>query len=130
MSKKSNLTISPLLGESKALIEQGRQQLAVAVNSAMSLLYWRIGTRIHKEVLINRRAEYEKEVVATLSAQLTGEYGSGWGEKQLRHCLRATEAFPNQEIFYTLCRELSRSQIRCLQDYFFNVNISVCPKHK
>jgi hypothetical protein len=45
----------PLLEELRRMIEESRRSLAGAVNAAMTMLYWRIGTRI----------------VATLSQQLS-----------------------------------------------------------
>jgi len=33
-------------------------------------MYWHIGERINREVLSNERAEYGKQIVATLSQQL------------------------------------------------------------
>ena len=48
--------IQPLVGDIKTLIAESRQQVAVAVNSAMSMLYWNIGKRINDEVLQNQRA--------------------------------------------------------------------------
>jgi len=47
------------------------------------MLYWQIGNRINTEILKDQRAEYGKQIVATLSRQLTEELGSGWGEIQL-----------------------------------------------
>lgn len=46
-----------LLGDIRQLIEQGRQQLASTVNSALTQLYWHIGQRIRIEVLQGQRAE-------------------------------------------------------------------------
>lgn len=40
-----------LLGDIRLLIEHSRQQLASAVNSALTGLYWHIGQRIRTEVL-------------------------------------------------------------------------------
>lgn len=37
--------------------------------SALSCLYWRIGKRIQEEILQGERAEYGKEILATLSQQ-------------------------------------------------------------
>lgn len=96
----------------KSLIEESRQQVAVTVNAAITLLYWNVGMRINEEVLGNQRAEYGKQVVASLSDLLTADYGAGWGEKQLRQCIRLAEAFPKKEIVYTLCRQLSWSHLR------------------
>jgi predicted nuclease of restriction endonuclease-like (RecB) superfamily len=104
--------IQPLVGDIKTLIAESRQQLVVAVNSAMSMLYWSIGKRINDEVLQNQRAEYGKEIVVSVARQLEVEYGKGWGEKQLRQCMKLAETFPEKEIVYTLCRQLSWSHIR------------------
>ena len=116
MSKKkspsSHLSTNSLFSELRELIEQSRQQVAVAVNSAMTVLYWQIGKRINEEVLQNQRAEYGKQVVLAISEQLMREYGKGWGEKQLRQCMQFAQAFPESEIVYTLCRQLSWSHIR------------------
>ena len=42
-----------------------------------------------------------------LARHPTAEYGSGWSEKQLRHCMRAAEVFPDEAILSALRRELS-----------------------
>jgi hypothetical protein len=102
----------PLFSEITTLIKQSRQQVAVAVNATMSMLYWQIGKRINDEILNNERAEYGKQVVQNISDQLLAAYGKGWGEKQLRHCMQFAEVFPNTKIVYTLCGQLSWSHIR------------------
>jgi predicted nuclease of restriction endonuclease-like (RecB) superfamily len=118
MSKKEfcppRPSANPLATDIKELIAQSRQQVAVAVNSAISMLYWQIGKRINEEVLQNQRAEYGKEIVATLSQQLSEEYGKGWSKRQLHHCLRFAETFPDIEIVHTLCTQLSWSHIRLI----------------
>ncbi len=112
MSKEIENTA--LLGSIKELIEQSRHQVAVTVNATITALYWNVGKKINHETLQNTRAEYGKQIVATLSRQLTMEYGKGWGEKQLRHCMRFADAFPDEQIVYTLCRQLSWSHIRLI----------------
>jgi len=103
-----------LFSEIKTLIEQGRQQVAVTVNAAMTMLYWQIGKRINEEVLHEKRAEYGDQIVVSLSRQLKDEYGSGWSEKQLRHCLRFAETFPDEQIVSALRRQLSWTHIKTL----------------
>jgi predicted nuclease of restriction endonuclease-like (RecB) superfamily len=98
----------------KQLIEQSKTKVALAINAEISLLYWQVGNRINNEILGNERAEYGKQVIQTLSNQLTEEYGKGWGEKQLRHCMQFASVFSSQEIVYTLCRELSWSHLRLI----------------
>ena len=99
--------INKLFLEIKHLIEEARQSFAVTVNAATTVLYWNIGKRVNDEILENKRAEYGKEVVKTLSGELTQEFGKGWSEKHLRHCLRFAETFPNKENLYALSRQLS-----------------------
>jgi len=96
----------------KQLIEQGKQQIAISVNTTMSMLYWQIGKMINDDVLQNQRAEYGKQIVSTLSRHLTQEYGDGWGEKHLRQCMQIAQAFPDEQIVYTRCRELNWSHLR------------------
>ena len=88
--------------------------MAVAINSEISILYWHIGNRINSDILNNKRAEYGKQIIANLSQHLTQEYGRGWSEKQLRHCIHFAETFSDEKIVYTLCRQLSWSHIRLI----------------
>ncbi len=112
MIKQNLRHISPVFTELKTLIEQSKQDVAVSVNATMSMLYWQIGRRINKEILQEKRAEYGKQIIATLSNKLTEEYGRGWSEKQLRHCTQFAMVFPEKEILSTLWRQLSWSHIK------------------
>ena len=115
---KNNLlesgVLTSLATEVKQLITQSRRQVAVQVNSAITLLYWNVGKRIRLEILKEQRAEYGKQILANLSRELTLAFGKGWGEQQLRHCVRCAEVFVDEQILYTLCIELSWSHIRTL----------------
>jgi predicted nuclease of restriction endonuclease-like (RecB) superfamily len=101
-----------LFQEVRQLIDTAKHRAAVAINAEITLLYWQVGNRIHTEILQGQRAEYGKQIIVSLSERLTQAYGKGWGEKQLRHCLRLVETFPDEKIVYTLCRELSWSHLR------------------
>lgn len=98
-----------LLGDIKSLIDDGRQQAAAAVNIGLTLLYWRVGQRINTEILQGERAAYGEQIVATLSRQLTIDYGRSFGIKNLRHMMRFAEVFPSGDIVSTLSRQLSWS---------------------
>ena len=115
MSKKEffppQSSVNPLVVEIKELIALSHQQVSVAVNSAMSMLYWQIGKRINDEVLQNQRAEYGKEIVPILSRQLSEEYGSAFSEKNLRRMMQFARVFPVQEIVVSLIRQLSWTHI-------------------
>ena len=105
---------SAVLVDIRQLIDNARHRAAMAVNAELTLLYWQVGRRIRTEVLQNQRAEYGKQIISTLAQQLTADYGKGWSEKQLRHCLRIAEIFADEAIFSTVRRELSWSHIKTL----------------
>ena len=89
---------SALLGDIRALIEAARKHAASTVNSELTMLYWRIGQRIHTQVLDGRRGAYGKEVLPTLAAQLVKEYGSSFAEQNLRRMVQFATTFPAFQI--------------------------------
>ncbi|EPY8489880.1 PDDEXK nuclease domain-containing protein, partial [Pseudomonas aeruginosa] len=72
-----------------------------------TMLYWRIGQRIHTQVLDGRRGAYGKEVLPTLAAQLVKEYGGSFAEQNLRRMVQFAATFPDEQILVSLIRELS-----------------------
>ncbi len=101
-----------LIGELKQLIEETRTTVAATVNTGLTLLYWRVGNRIRQDVLADKRADYGKEILPTLSAKLMDEYGRGWSERNLAYMIRFAEVFPDFEILQTLCAKLSWSHFK------------------
>lgn len=112
--KTQNKGFDFFYSEIKNLIDKARQNIAVSVNSATTILYWNIGARVNNEILNNQRAEYGKEIIKSLSQELTREFGKGWSEQQLRHCIRISESFPDKNILYALSRELSWTHLRTI----------------
>ena len=98
-----------LLNDLARLIEKSQNQAAVVVNSAVTMLFWQVGKRINEHILQNKRAEYGKEVVSTISIQLKVDYGRNFEEKNLRRMMQFAEVFPEIEIVVTLSRQLSWS---------------------
>jgi predicted nuclease of restriction endonuclease-like (RecB) superfamily len=96
-----------LLGDIRILIEGARQRAASAVNSELTMLYWRIGQRIHAQVLEGRRADYGEEVLPNVAAQLVREYGSSFSVKNLRRMVQFATTFPDEQIVVSLIRQLS-----------------------
>ena len=70
-------------------------------------IHWQIVDRIRQDVLKEKRAKYGKEIVATLSRQLTDDYGNNFNEKNLRRMIQFAEVFPDKEIVVSLIRQLS-----------------------
>lgn len=59
-----------LLGDIRRLIDKAQPCVATTVNVTLTMLYWRIGKRINQEILKGNRAQYGKEILATLSQRL------------------------------------------------------------
>ncbi|MBL1411089.1 PDDEXK nuclease domain-containing protein [Sphingobacterium faecale] len=106
---------NPLFATIKQLIEDSKQQVAVAVNATMSMLYWSIGSAINKELKqYDKQQSYGKQIVATLWRQLQSEYGTSFSEKNLRRMMQFAEVFPDEKIVVSLIRQLSWSHIKLL----------------
>jgi predicted nuclease of restriction endonuclease-like (RecB) superfamily len=111
---QSPLVDNALAAEVKQLIQSAKQRAVVAVNAELTLLYWQVGKRIADEVLGGERAEYGKQVIDHLARDLTVAFGKGWNKKQLHHCLRFAETFPEPEIVSALRRQLSWTHFKNL----------------
>ena len=48
------------------IINEARQSVAVAANSALTMMYWHIGNTIETYILEGQRAEYGKQIVGDL----------------------------------------------------------------
>lgn len=112
MSQLNNLM--PLIQEITALIRSAKQRAAVAINSEITLLYWQVGNRIRQDVLGGERADYGKQVMATLAADLTAQFGKGWSKRNLAQMIKFAEVFSDLEIVHALRAQLSWTHIRQL----------------
>ena len=99
----------PLLTDLRELIQHGREQVARTVNAGLTLLYWHIGTRIRRDLLKGKRAQYGENIVQAVSAQLTREFGRGYSARNLFQMVRFAEAFPQARIVQALSAQLSWS---------------------
>ena len=71
-------------------------------------MYWHIGERINCVVLGNERADYGKQIVATVSRQLQAWYGSkGFEERTIRRMVQFAQEFPDWQIVSPLVSKLS-----------------------
>jgi hypothetical protein len=123
LMKKKNQTVpasvaapdtKALFCDIRQLIEETRSSVAAVVNAGLTSLYWQIGKRIQDDVLKGARADYGKQILATLSQQLVNEYGNGFSEKNLRRMVQFSEVFPDSEIVVSLIRQLSWTHILAL----------------
>ena len=91
------------------IIDQGKNQLAKQVNSTIAVVYWQVGKKINEHILNNQRAEYAKEIVSTVSAQLKQVYGKSFEERNLRRMIQFVEVFPDIQIVSQVATQLSWS---------------------
>lgn len=103
-----------LLKDLRELIAEARQDVAQQVNSALVLLYWRVGKRIRQDILQEKRAEYGEQIVATLSQDLSKEFGPGFTARNLANMVKFAEVFQDEKILHTLRAKLSWSHFRLI----------------
>lgn len=101
-----------VVADIRRMIESARGRVASYANAELTMLYWRVGGRIRREVLRGKRAAYGEEIVSTVSRQLAMEYGDGFSTKNLRHMVRFAEVFPGEEIVSALSSVLSWSHFK------------------
>lgn len=99
----------PIVAEVRALIVSARKTVATTVNASLTTLYWRIGTRIRRDILRKKRSGYGEEILQTLSAKLSSEFGRGFSTSNLAYMVLFAELFPDEEIVQTLSGKLGWS---------------------
>lgn len=107
----SNITNNSLFEQIRNLIEQTKNNVAIAVNSSLTMMYWHIGKLINDEILQNKRAEYGKEIVATVSQQLIKQYGKGYSYSALTRMMKFAKNIDEKNIA-TLSQQLSWSHFK------------------
>lgn len=86
---------SSLYSDICSIIEDAREQAYRAVNVSLTLRNWMLGERIAREKLDGEeRAEYGKQVIATLAKELTHAYGKGFERVSLYNYLKFYRCFP------------------------------------
>jgi predicted nuclease of restriction endonuclease-like (RecB) superfamily len=98
-----------LVNDIRRLIETARAHVARAANATQTLLNWHVGQRINREVLKEQRADYGKQILATVSQELAEEYGQGYDYSALTRMVKFAEVFPDENIVATLSQQLSWS---------------------
>jgi len=106
---KPSQPVPALLTEVREMILSARQTVARGVNAALVMLYWKIGERIRRDILQEKRADYGEAILQTLSAKLVLEFGRGFSQRNLASMAQFAGAFPDAKIIATLSRELGWS---------------------
>jgi hypothetical protein len=112
LAPKPAAPAAPLLADVRDLILTAREAVARTVNAGLTLLYWEIGTRIRRDILQEKRAEYGEQILSALSAKLEAEFGRGFGERNLARMVKFAEAFPDPNILTALRTKLGWTHFR------------------
>jgi DUF1016 N-terminal domain/Virulence protein RhuM family len=108
------LSDNQILEDIVGMIEATKRSVSHTINAGLTLLYWRIGTRINSEILEGQRAEYGKRILPTLSAKLVAEYGNGYSERSLKRMIDFASKFPDAQYVAQLAKQLSWSHFICI----------------
>ena len=100
---------SSLFARIAEIIETRKSRAGAYANREVTLMYWEIGRYINSALLGGERAEYGKQIVATLSQQLVAKYGKPFESRNLRRMMQFAELFPDFEIVSPLATQLSWS---------------------
>ena len=103
-----------LLGDLRQLINEARERAAVAVNRELTLMHWHIGDRIRRDILQEERAPYGERIVQSVVAQLSAEYGRGFGRTNLLYMIQFAEVFPDLKIVQSLIGQLGWTHLLLL----------------
>ena len=103
-----------LLNELVTIIEKTKTQVISHANSSLTVMFWHVGKRILTHNLQNKRADYGKQIVVTVSRELVAKFGKNYEEKNLRRMIQFAERYPDVENIVTLSGHLSWSHFLIL----------------
>ncbi len=92
------------------LVENTRNKVAVYLNAETSIMYWYIGNYIESELKQKDKIKYGKQILATLSQELTQKLGKGFSYSALTRMVKVAKTFDQQNIA-TLSQQLSWSHL-------------------
>ena len=113
-NKPAVANATSLLSDLRNLIRSARQRIATVAYSTQTQLCWRLGRRLLTENLQGGRAAYGKQILVTLSQELTAEYGSGFSHAEISRMIKFAQLFPEESIVVTLSQQLSWSHFHAL----------------
>jgi predicted nuclease of restriction endonuclease-like (RecB) superfamily len=94
------------------IIERRKTNAVNTANAETVLMLWEVGRHINLALLDNKRAEYGKHIVATLSRQLIERYGATFNLSGLKRMRKFADLVGEHEIGATPWHLLSWSHIR------------------
>lgn len=71
MKKELQNREEAMLSDIRSIINPTKEKVSKVITSNIAMMYWEIGCRVNSEILDNQRAEYAKQIVATMWRQLS-----------------------------------------------------------
>lgn len=108
-----------LLSDARYIIDKTKEYASRSINVALLQRNWHLGRRISEELLHGeQRADYGKETIKTLSAELTDIYGKGFTKSNLYSFIRFYKMFP--EIFQS---PIGKSELLTWTHYYLLLDV-------
>lgn len=99
-----------LIEKITTLVHTTRSNVALFLNAETTLMYWSIGNYINTELKQKNQIQYGKQILVTLSQELTKKVGKGFSYSALTRMLKVAENFTEENIA-TLSQQLSWSHL-------------------
>ena len=113
---KGGVDQAGLPGDLRSLVQAARERIAAVANATYTQLCWQVGRRLLAENLQAGRAAYGKQILATVSQELTVEFGAGFSYTALTRMARFAEWMTDERILATLSQTLSWSHVVKLRE--------------
>ncbi|MDR2022181.1 MAG: PDDEXK nuclease domain-containing protein [Hungatella sp.] len=91
------------------MIIDAQKNVYYAVNTGHVMLNWNIGKDLRVEILKDKKAEYGKAVITSLSKKLARKYGNGYSRASLFRMIQFYDDFNDVEKVAILSRQLTWS---------------------
>jgi predicted nuclease of restriction endonuclease-like (RecB) superfamily len=105
-----SLTTNHLVEKIINLVYATRSKAAIYLNAETTLLYWSIGNYINIELKQKNQIQYGKQILVTLSQELTKKLGKGFSYSALTRMIKVAENFSEENIA-TVSQQLSWSHL-------------------
>ena len=104
-----------VIDDIRTIITRARNKAYQSINETLIRSNWEIGKRIvEEEQLGKQRADYGIQLIKSISQQLTTEFGSGYGVRNLAYFKQLYQYFPDWEILHMRVQNHSWSHLRCI----------------
>ena len=98
LDKRKN---NDFLSDIKQIVTEAKSQVYSVINSTMVKAYWLIGQRIvDEEQQGKERADYGKQIIITVSKELTENFGRGFSATNIRYFRQFYQEFPINPIHH------------------------------